>query len=120
MPLRQQKDSTDTQFIRVNRPMEGDEPFWKQVATGEPTELTEADVDRLLEEQTFEMILQEIDDKISEKKARRQKSLGRDLDADETKDLARDRAEQVGLLRKILLDHARIRTFDYEIGRAHV
>ncbi|MFT4689723.1 MAG: 4Fe-4S dicluster domain-containing protein [Verrucomicrobiia bacterium] len=114
MPLRQQKDSTDTQFIRVNRPMEGDEPFWKQVATGEPTELTEADVDRLLEEQTFEMILQEIDDKISEKKARRQKSLGRDLDADETKDLARDRAEQVGLLRKILLDHARIRTFDYD------
>jgi Fe-S-cluster-containing dehydrogenase component/CRP-like cAMP-binding protein len=114
MPLSLQKDSTGTQFIRVNRPMEGDEPFWKQVATGEPTELTDADVDRLLEEQTFEMILQEIDDKISERKARLEKNLGRDLNADEAKDLASDREERVGLLRKILLDHARIRTFDYD------
>ena len=114
MPLTVQPDTSGTQFIRVNRAMEGDEPFWKLAATGLPRETTEVDVDRLLEERTFEMILKEIDDRISEKKARLEKNKGRDLNEDELGKLEDTRNEEVDSLRKILLDHARIRDFAYD------
>lgn len=114
MPLSVQKDSSGTQFVRVNRPTEGDEPFWKQLAVGEPREITAEDVDRLLEEQTFQMILHEIDSRIAEKSARLRKQCEGELSADQVGRLERERQNQVALLRQILLEHARVREFEHD------